>query len=63
MATRNICPANPQLKQVLGIFYVPVIIALNMIDEVKKSGDTIDAAALEKKIGVPVVAISALSND
>lgn len=42
---------------------VPVIIALNMIDEVKKSGDTIDAAALEKKIGVPVVAISALKGE
>lgn len=42
---------------------VPVIIALNMIDEVKKSGDTIDAAVLEKKIGVPVVAISALKGE
>lgn len=42
---------------------VPVIIALNMIDEVKKSGDTIDAEVLEKKIGVPVVAISALKGE
>ncbi len=42
---------------------VPVIIALNMIDEVKKSGDTIDAAVFEKKIGVPVVAISALKGE
>lgn len=39
---------------------VPVIIALNMMDEVEKAGDKIDAAALEKAIGVPVVAISAL---
>jgi ferrous iron transport protein B len=41
---------------------VPVIIALNMIDEVEKRGDTIDVKALEKAIGVPVVAISALKN-
>ena len=39
---------------------VPVIIALNMIDEVEKVGDGIDVAALEKAVGVPVVAISAL---
>ena len=42
---------------------VPVIVALNMIDEVKKAGDKIDAAKLEHKIGVPVVAISALKGD
>jgi len=39
---------------------VPVVIALNMMDEVEKSGDKIDVKALEKAIGVPVVAISAL---
>lgn len=39
---------------------VPVIIALNMMDEVEKVGDSIDVKALEKAIGVPVVAISAL---
>ncbi len=30
---------------------VPVIIALNMMDEVEKSGDKIDAKALEKALG------------
>lgn len=39
---------------------VPMVIALNMIDEVKKSGATIDGKKLEEKIGVPVVEISAL---
>ena len=39
---------------------VPLVIALNMMDEVAKSGDSIDAKKLEEKIGVPVVAISAL---
>ena len=39
---------------------VPVIIALNMMDSVEKSGDSIDAQKLERAIGVPVVPISAL---
>ncbi len=39
---------------------VPVVIALNMMDAVEKNGDQIDAKELEKKIGLPVVAISAL---
>ena len=42
---------------------VPVVVALNMIDAVKKSGDTIDAKKLEQALGVPVVAISALKNE
>ncbi len=39
---------------------VPIVIALNMMDEVEKRGDKIDAASLEAKIGLPVVPISAL---
>ena len=39
---------------------VPVVIALNMIDEVDKAGDTLDEQELEKRLGVPVVKISAL---
>jgi len=39
---------------------VPIIVALNMMDEVEKAGDSIDVKALEREIGVPVVAISAL---
>ncbi len=39
---------------------VPLIIALNMMDAVEKSGDVIDAKLLEEKIGLPVVKISAL---
>ncbi len=41
---------------------VPVIIALNMMDEVEKKGDKIDVVELENKIGVPVVSICALKN-
>ena len=41
---------------------VPVIIALNMMDEVEKAGDKIDAKELENQLGVPVVEISALKS-
>jgi len=39
---------------------VPVIIALNMADELAKRGQTLDVAALERELGVPVVLVSAL---
>ena len=39
---------------------VPMIVALNMMDAVEKNGDVIDAKKLEEKLGLPVVAISAL---
>jgi len=39
---------------------VPVVVALNMMDAVKKSGDSINAKLLEERLGVPVVEISAL---
>ncbi|MBO5714158.1 MAG: ferrous iron transport protein B, partial [Clostridia bacterium] len=39
---------------------VPVVVALNMIDVIEKQGDKIDVKTLEKKIGVPVVKVSAL---
>ncbi len=39
---------------------VPVIVALNMMDEVEKAGDKVDAKTLEERLGVPVVAVSAL---
>lgn len=42
---------------------VPVIVALNMMDEVEKAGDKIDANALEQRLGVPVVEVSALKSN
>lgn len=39
---------------------VPVVVALNMTDVLEKSGQSIDAEALSKALGCPVVAISAL---
>ncbi|MBR6413822.1 MAG: ferrous iron transporter B [Oscillospiraceae bacterium] len=39
---------------------IPVVVAINMMDVVKKSGDKIDAAQLSKQLGCRVVEISAL---
>lgn len=39
---------------------VPVVVAVNMMDVLEKNGDTLDEKVLEKKLGVPVVKISAL---
>lgn len=38
---------------------LPVVVALNMMDSVKKSGDVIDAKKLSAELGCPVVEISA----
>ena len=39
---------------------IPVLMAVNMMDVVKKSGDRIDIQALSRELGCPVVEISAL---
>ena len=39
---------------------IPVVIALNMMDVVRKSGDKIDTKKLEKELGCKIVEISAL---
>ena len=39
---------------------VPVMVALNMMDAVEKSGDKIDVSVLERELKVPVMPISAL---
>jgi ferrous iron transport protein B len=39
---------------------IPVVAAINMIDAVEKSGEEIDLEKLEKRLGCPVAAISAL---
>lgn len=42
---------------------VPIVVALNMSDVVRKNGDEIDASTLSKRLGVPVVEISALKEE
>ena len=39
---------------------IPVVVAINMIDLVKKEGDKINTAELSRRIGCPVIEISAL---
>lgn len=42
---------------------IPVVVALNMMDVIKKEGIELDVKLLEKNIGVPVVAISAQTGE
>ncbi len=42
---------------------LPMVIALNMMDEVRANGGTIDIVKLQDEIGVPVVPISASKNE
>ena len=42
---------------------IPVVIALNMMDVVRKNGDKIDSKKLSAELGVDVVEISALKGD
>ena len=42
---------------------IPVVIAINMMDMLRKSGDTIDLAELSRALGCPAIEISALKGD
>ena len=42
---------------------IPVVIALNMMDIVKKRGDVIDVKKLSKELGVPVVETAAIKGE
>ena len=42
---------------------IPVVVAVNMMDVVRKRGDQINITALEEKLRCPVVEISALKNE
>ena len=55
---RNLFLATQLLE--LGI---PVVIALNMMDVVRKNNDFIDVKKLEKELGCKIVEISALKNE
>lgn len=42
---------------------IPMVIALNMMDEVRASGNSIDYKRMSEKLGVPIVPISASKNE
>ncbi len=42
---------------------IPTVLALNMMDEVRANGGTIDVKGLSKRLGIPVIPISAAKNE
>lgn len=54
---------NLYLSMQLIELNIPMVIALNMMDEMRANGSTVDINALEQELGVPVVPISAAKNE
>ena len=54
---------NLYLTMQLMELEVPMVLALNMMDEVKGNGGSIDINTMEDELGIPVVAISAAKNE
>ena len=54
---------NLYLTTQLAELGIPVVVAINMMDIVKKNGDRIDTAELSKRLGCKVMEISALRGD
>ena len=54
---------NLYLTMQLVTLDIPMVLALNMMDEVRANGGTIDVNALEAELGIPVVPISAAKNE
>jgi ferrous iron transport protein B len=53
---------NLYLSLQLIQFEIPMVIALNMMDEVNANGGTIDIKKMQDSLGVPVIPISAVKN-
>ena len=43
--------------------HIPMVLALNMMDEVRGNGGTIEIDKMEEQLGIPVIAISAIKNE
>lgn len=54
---------NLYLSMQLIELHIPMVIALNMMDEVRANGGTIKIDKLQEELGVPVVPISASKNE
>lgn len=54
---------NLYLTMQLMELNIPIVLALNMMDEVRKNGGTIRVNEMEKFLGIPVVPISAAHNE
>ena len=55
--------SNLYLTTQLTELGIPVVLAVNMMDVVRKNGDKIDVAELSRQLGCPVVEVSALKGD
>ena len=53
---------NLYLTLQLMEMHIPMVLALNMMDEVSASGGTIDVQGMSQALGIPVVPISAVKN-
>lgn len=54
---------NLYLTLQLMALEIPMVIALNMMDEMRAGGGSVDVNAIEARLGVPVVPISAAKNE
>ena len=54
---------NLYLTMQLMELCVPMVLALNMMDEVRANGGTIDIEKMSKELGIPVVPISAINGE
>lgn len=54
---------NLYLTLQLAELNIPMVLALNMMDEVEENGGSIDIARLSQRLGIPVVPISAVKNE
>ena len=54
---------NLYLSLQLLCLRIPMVIALNMMDEVRSNGGTIDVRRMSEELGVPVIPISAVKNE
>lgn len=54
---------NLYLTLQLATMNVPMVVALNMMDEVRSGGGSINVEQLSKRLGVPVIPISAAKNE
>ena len=43
--------------------HIPMVLALNMMDEVYNNGGSIDVKRMEEELGIPVIPISAIKNE
>ncbi|MFA6948331.1 MAG: ferrous iron transport protein B, partial [Eubacteriales bacterium] len=54
---------NLYLTLQLCELHVPMVLALNMMDEVRQNGGTVDVAKMSEALGIPVVPIAAASGE